>query len=477
MRIAILAEANTANQANVGDPQEVISAQAAGELYGYGSPAHQIMRILRPAQGGGVGSIPTVIYPQEENESAAAAARTITVTGSATANVTHTLVINGRTDVDGASYNIAVESGDAVADVAEKIAAAINAVLGAPCSATSALGVVTATSKWAGVTSEELTITVNTNGNAAGLTYAVASDETGSGDPDITDALAAFGNDWNTLVVNSYNISSILNQLETFNGIASVSNPTGRYGATTFKPLLALFGSKVSTLSAASAITDGRKDEMTNVLCPAPGSAGFSWEAAANAAALFGPKMQNTPHLDISGESYPDMPAPSLYASIGEFGTYDGRDAIVKVGSSTVDLINGKYQVQDFVSTYHPVGENPAQFRYPRNIVIDWNIQYGLRILELQNVIDHAIAGNDDIVEVANVVKPKQWKQVLDSYALDLASRNLIVDAAFLQDSILIQTGDTNPDRLETTFRYKRSPYARVVSTTVEAGFAFGLSA
>jgi hypothetical protein len=72
------------------------------------------------------------------------------------------------------------------------------------------------------------------------------------------------------------------------------------------------------------------------------------------------------------------------------------------------------------------------------------------------------------------VIKPKQWKQILGNYAEDLVKRSLVVDAAFMQDSIAINVGVSNPDRLETFFRYKRSGFVRIASTTAEAGFNFG---
>src|SRR5690606_2534241 len=114
------------------------------------------------------------------------------------------------------------------------------------------------------------------------------------------------------------------------------------------------------------------------------------------------------------------------------------------------------------------------QFRYCRNLNIDFNVRYGYYLLELTNVVDHAIANDSDTVSASNVVKPKQWKGILDAYADDLASRALIVDAPFMQDSIEVDISTTNPDRLETFFRYKRSGFSRIASTTAEAGFNFG---
>ena len=216
-RIAILAEANTANQTGLSSTGvELTSAKAAGDAYGYGSPIHQIMRILRPVQGGGVGAVRTVVYPQVEAGSAVAAARTITVTGPATESVVHNIMINGRSGVDGESYAVSVVKDDTAIEIAGKIVAAVNGVLGAPVIATNADEVVTLTAKWKGLSSEELTVTVETNSVSGGVSYAVASSATGSGLAVITDALNNFGNVWNTMVINSYNTTAILDQLEAF---------------------------------------------------------------------------------------------------------------------------------------------------------------------------------------------------------------------------------------------------------------------
>jgi len=76
--------------------KEVTSAAEAADLYGYGSPIHSIMRILRPTTGDGVGGIPTVVFPQVTAGGATATVRAWTVTGTATSNATHTVVVNGR---------------------------------------------------------------------------------------------------------------------------------------------------------------------------------------------------------------------------------------------------------------------------------------------------------------------------------------------------------------------------------------------
>lgn len=469
-RIAVLGEANTANQGALDlTPKQITSAQQAGNLYGLGSPIYHMMRILRPQQGSGIGGIPTVVYPQAEPGGAAAREIEVTPVGAATKNGTHTLKIAGRNGIDGVFYDINIETGDGVPEVSTKITDAINAVLGAPVTAVASATESTLTTKWAGLTAEEVEVSVDLNDTDLGITYVVNVSANGAGTPSIAAALALFGNDWNTIVINPYGtVTSIMDALEAFNGVPDPDAPTGRYDGIVFKPFIALTGSLDDD---PTAITDPRKDQVTIAICPAPLSKGLSMEAAANMCRLFGRQAQDNPHLDVSGQSYPDMPTPD---DIGSMSDYENRDAFVKLGCSTVELSNGVYKVADFVTTYHPDGELPPQFRYCRNLNLDFNVRFGYFLLEEINVVDHAIAGNDDTVTASNVVKPKQWKQVIDRYAESLALRALIVDPSFMQDSIEVDISSTNPDRLETFFKYKRTGFARISSTTAEAGFNFG---
>lgn len=472
-RIAIIGEANAANQSTLNlNPKVITSAQQAGELYGFGSPIYAAMRILRPVSGGGVGSVETVVYPQAEGGSAVAKVISITVTGTATGNATHNVVIGGRYSLDGESYSYAVVEGDTPTIIAGKIKDAINAVIGSPFIATSAAGVVTLTAKWKGLTSDSLTLSVDDFAITGGVTYAVASVTSGAVTPSITAALALFGNEWNTIVLNTYGaVSSVLDALEDFNGKPSPTAPTGRYTGIVFKPFVALFGSTVSVFDTLTGLTSARLNEVTNVLCPAPNSTAHAMEAAANAAVLLSVQANNTPELDVAGRAYPDMP---IGTSLGAFATYSNRDLFVKSGVSTVDVVNGQYVIQDFVTTYHPAGELVPQFRYVRSLVQDFNVKFGYRLKEELYVQDHVIANDDDFVTAQKVVKPKTWKGVVNSYFLELVERGIIVDSEFSKNSLVVGISTTNPDRLETFFRYKRSGFARIAATTAEAGFNFG---
>lgn len=580
-RIAILGEANENKQAGLTNtPVELKSAKEAGDIFGYGSPIHMAMRILKPLQSDGIGGIPVVAYPQLQ--AAGATATTIEsnkISSPFAVGSKIEISIAGRDSLDGKSYSI-----ETVPDTLltmQKAVDSINANMSSPFSASvtsnpasttlsTALTVKTVnvgggwpvnildtievpgnvasqitpnvtdiqftyldaglvqriwtgkassvtfdapnsktiiapnfgtyddtfipvaasqtlmvanqtillftgapnifgiklTSKWKGLTSADLNATIScTDPN---IVFALTK-VNGTGTPDIDPSLNLFQNTWNTIVINTYGINtSVLNKLEYYNGIADPTNPTGRYRGIVFKPFIALTG---SINDNDSAITDARSSQMTIAICPAPLSKGHPLEAAANMCYLLATTSNENPHLDVCGLSYPDMPTPS---TIGSMEVYANRDIYVKKGNSTVDLIAGKYQVQDFVTTYHLAGEIVPQFRFVRNLMLDFNVRYGYFLLEQINVVDHVIVNDDDVTNAPKVVKPKQWKAVLFDYADDLSKRALIADSSFMQNSIEVDLSSTNPDRLETFFRYKRSGVARISSTTAEAGFNFG---
>ena len=412
-----------------------------------------------------------MIIPQVTDEAATATVHEWTVTGTATENATHKFVIAGRKDVDFVGYDYSIVKGDDPTAIAAKIADAINGVLGSPVTASAAAGVLTLTTKWKGETSAELKTRVSTGTKPAGITYSQSSSTDGAGAVDLANALEHFNNVWYTSVINPYGEAQ-LDTLEQYNGIPDPENPTGRYQGTVFMPFMAYFGSTLDDKDALAAITDdaARVEQVTNVLCPAPKSEGFPWEAAANAVRVFARIMQDTPQLDINNKSYPDMPVPENGA-IGDMSTYNNRDFLVKKGCSTVVLDNGSYKVQDFVTTYHPAGESPLQYAYARNLNLDWNISFTYRAVENVSVKDHVLIADGQVTGADKAITPAEWKAVLSTVFENLAERALLNDPEFSKKSLQVQRSTDNPDRFETSFRYRRTGIARIESTDVEAGF------
>lgn len=474
--VNILSEGNDANQATMPTAGTLITtAQQAGQLYGYGSPIYHILRILLPLQGGGLQGIPINVFACPVASDSSNTQWEIVPSGVATANTTHTLRIAGREGLDASFYTLNINQGDSTSEITAYIEDAVNNVLGSPVFAYDNAYEAQVTTKWSGLTSSELQVSVDTGNNAAGISYTVTQIRAGAGVPSIANALAQFGSAWNTIVINGFSTdSNTMAALEAFNGIPDPVNPTGRYVGIIQKPFIALTG---TTLDNPSTITNSgiHPNNVTIAICPAPGSAGFSFEAAANVCALCANQMQNSPQLDIAGQSYPDMPTVTQAQwATATMSTWNGRQSICLAGSSTVDMITGAYVIQDFITTYHPLGENPPIYRYVSDLNIMWNLRFSYYLQEQLHVINHVLAGNNDIVSADNVVRPKDWLGILFTLATTWVNSGWITDATFMQQSISVTLSSTNQNRLETTFNVKIRGFVRVTATTATVGFSFG---
>jgi phage tail sheath gpL-like len=470
--IAILSQINQQNESGFDFtvPYTVTSAQQAGDLFGYGSPAHRIMSILRP-QNGGVGGIPTIVYPIEKAVGSANNIKSITPTGTATGNVTHTIVIAGRRATD-VRYDINIETGDTPADISAKIFDMVGSSLNVPVNATldSPVTLCNLAAKWRGLSSA-FELSVDTNGDAAGITYAVAQTTAASGTPSVTAALAMIGNRWDNMIINAIGSdSTTLSAFETWNGIPSQTAPTGRYTGIIMRPATVFTG---STLANPSSLTSARRNNCTIAISPAPNSKGFDFEAAANMVALYAPIAQSNPHIGAGGLNYPDMPVPSD-GVIGVMSEYNERDAIVKLGCSTVDLVAGVYQIQDMVTTYRPIGDADPKFRFVRDLFVDWNIRYAYYLRELLYVVDKVITSDGAQVAVGNTITPKKWKQLLAALANEFERRALIARASYMIENTTVVVNSTNPNRLDTEFAYERTGVANISSTMAFANSYFG---
>lgn len=629
MRIAILAEAETGVQAGLSTvKREVTSAAEAGSLWGFKAPITQIMRILRPQSGSGVGTIPTTVYPQASDE--AAVPKIIDIyaevpVGGADKAAAAQFRINERTGVDGSPYSFAIPkevlspaliqsmadainrvvygpmyatvasasaiASEAVIEITKSqitalralsdgslptttetgfldlasldftvvpdpeidFAAALTATLGVIQTAMTAgvatIGVVTSsaaevqtdvgemvfsgteldtsfinfagtsaggtdirtltyldtssgeynfghaaqdvcrlTSSWSGSTANQCLAEVEAVSGTGGVVFDVRTLQGGSGGVDISGALAQFGTDWETLVVNSYD-EATLAALEAHNGVPGIDSPTGRYNPVAYRPYVAYFGisnyfgGNESDKDFISAVTDAgaRQDQVTNSFAAAPNSKGFTWEASANWCYLRALQAELTPHTDTTGPNsgtLPDMPAP-VNGDIGDMaagsdGGFVNRQFLLDSGASTVSFRNGKYFIEDPITTYHPIGENPPQWRYVRALIQDWNVEAAWFAVNEAQILDKAIKSDSDTVGV-EAISPKDVTSLLIGVILDLVNRNLIVDADFSISSIELQTGDVNPDSWLQEFSYKRSPYGRQSSAVATAGFAFGI--
>lgn len=471
-RIAVVAEMNHANQATSTTPIQVTSRAQAAALYGWGSPIDMALRILLPQSGsGGASTCPVWVYPVAEAVGALANIQTITITGTATAANSIQVLVSGRSFLEGGSYNVAIPFGAAAADVAVAIRNAINAVVGCPYAATSALGVVTLTARWKGLSSADLNLVI-TGLNPAGLSYVIANPTPGTGAPtNIPTVLAQFANDWNTIVVTGWSLTashaaSIDAQYLTFNGNPDAQ--TGQWNPLVMRPAQYFIGNCIdsTTTSQDTALTASLNAENSFPGCPTPNSLGMPIEGAANYAVLAANVFNTTPNIDIEAMVLPDMPGIGPNGSApSQSSSYTLRNALVLLGMSTVIYNNGQYYPQDFITTYAPTGIPNPTWRYSRDVNIDMNVEYKFSNIRKSVIGNKQIAADNDAVNVANVVKPKDVKAALYSFADDLVAQGLITDAAGMKASVTVVINSGNRNRFDISYAYTRSGVTRVVST------------
>jgi hypothetical protein len=219
--------------------------------------------------------------------------------------------------------------------------------------------------------------------------------------------------------------------------------------------------------SADTAITDALLDDMTIATASLPNCLGFPIEAAAAYAVNFANVCDATPNIDI--QKKPLVNTPLASGTPTQNSDYNLRNALVLLGMSTCELKNGVYYPQDFVTTNHPIGENPVVFKYPRSLFIDFCVKFKFANLMKVTVEGKQIANDNDVVNATNVVKPKDVKSALVGLANDLVSQGFCTKAPFMIQSIQVAINDTNPDRFNIAFSYDRSGVVRIVNTQATA--------
>jgi phage tail sheath gpL-like len=465
-RIAIIAEANTANQAGLKTKLVFTSADEVALECGYGSPAHLAAKRIR-GNALDVGGVSTVVYPLPENVAAVTQEDSITVTGTASKSATQFIIVAGI------YYSFTVLPTDTGDEILGKIKDAVNAFVDAPVTmgavAASALPSV---SKWAGVTAAD--IVIEFAGEDVGLTFAVAETQAGAGEVLPADALALFGNEWNTTVINCLgSTSTVLDDYELFNG--NSTDGIGRYNAENWKPFIVITGTIEDDKDLLIAITTGRKNEQTNVVMPAPKSLSLPFEIAAVTAGIYTPRVQRDPKSDILDVRLIGITPPQDLVA-GDMDVYNNRDFIVKNGCSTTVLADGDYFVKDFVTTYHPDGEDPPQFRNVRNLAgIDFNTAFRTLFLDETFIKGNTILPDSSTSTDPNVIKPKDGKSIMiNKLIIPFANFGIFADAQYSIENMQVGIDGTNPDRLNFSIPYKRSGFARIISTNAVANFFLG---
>ncbi len=461
-RIAVVGQGSTASTYATTKIQAT-SSFAVGTLVGFGSPLHLASRQLFPDNGDGVGTLPVTFYPLVDDGSGVASAGDTTPTGTVTKAAEWRILINNIR-----SGAIVGAVGDTATAIGVKATAAVSAILNMPMTAADgALGVTDFTSKWKGVSANDLIITVE-GPTDAGISWAITQPVGGLVNPDIDAALAQVGNIWETMFLNCLEIAdaTTLGKYDTFG--------EGRWGALVRKPCVVFTGNTATSVAAATAVSDARKADRTNAQLVAPSSNDLPFVVAARQLARIAVLANNNPPHDYGSQA-----ATGLVPGVdGDQWTYADRDQAVKAGSSTTEVKDGVINISDVVTFFHPDGDPIPAYRYVVDIVKVQNILFNLDLIFATQEWDGApLIPDDQPTSNRSAKKPKMAVAAVASMTDSLGLNAIISDPKTAKSTIVAGINESNPKRLDLTVTYQISGNTNIISVDMNFGFFFGTAA
>jgi phage tail sheath gpL-like len=460
MRIAVFAQGNTA-AVFAATKFQALSSYAVGLAMGFGSPAHNIMRQLMPANGDGVGSIPVTIYPLTDAGGAVAAAGAIAVTGTQSTSGTGYVRIGNVL-----SQAFTLIAGDSLPTITGKIVAAINAILHMPFTAAAATAPdrVVLTAKWKGTTANGILIEALVD-SALGITYAMTQPTGGLTDPTLDTPLTQMGNVWETLVINQFTTANAT-ALDTLKTVGE-----GRWLQTVRRPFVAFCGNGVASMSTATSVTTTRNTDRVNCQLVNPGGADMPFVIAARQVARIASMANNNPPTGYGGLKAETL-SPGLDSVQWDYPT---RDAAVKAGSSTVEVIDNVVQLSDVVTMYRPTGENPPAYRYVVDQIKLWNVTYNVdRIFTAQEWASAPLIPDGQPTNNPNARQPKSAVTQMRALIDDLALAAIIADPEFAKKNTIAWIDTSNPKRLNVQTTLKIAGNTEIKSVVVQWAFNYG---
>jgi len=404
-------------------PVQVLSPEDVANQTGFGFMLHRLA-IQAYKQSGG---LETWIIPQPETTEVVAAGE-IDFTGS-------TGILAGTLALYIAGDRVAVTITDAmtIEQIADAVVAAITADDSLPVTAAKVAVTfeVTITAKSKGLYGNDITIEFNLQAGEAlptGVTAAVTDMASGTGVPDIQDALDALGTGdaqnekFFTDVIHGYGQdATTLTAIATYNGLGN--DFVGNYAKTVARPFRSLNGDNATGtggLTALLAISNARKSDRTNGIITIEGSPNHPAEVAAQVMAL----MARTNNLRAE-ESYIGKQLSGIFpGDVSErwSSDYANRDTALKQGISSVLIENGVVTLQNVATFYHPNSISLASnaFLSMRNISIIQNLGASSKA-NFSREKWQSITIVDDVAKVSSSVSREKVRDV-DSVIDDLVA-------------------------------------------------------
>lgn len=373
----------------------------------------------------------------DDNGAGVQASGTITITGTPTESGTLSLRIGGR------KIDVGITAGQTPTQIATAIVTAITADADGAVTATSAVGVVTVTSRHKGIEGNDIDIRVNYyQGEVTpkGITVAIVAMTGGTGNPDVTAAITAMS------TLSPYSI--LMGWSDAANMALMEAELATRWNGMNMRQGH-VFTHKNGTYSTLSTYGSARNSAHSTVsgLNKSPT---LPWVISAQLGAAVEFAGANDPAVPFRSISLPDVMAPK------ESDQFIGseRNLLLRDGISTIVFDqSGAASVSQVITTYqtNTFGlEDISLLKLNTKWTVDY-IRYAFRVAILRDYPQHKLAGDDvlDLIQPGQkIATPKLIRNTLIAMAKQLVKVGIMEDLDQFIKELIVVRSDADPNRV-----------------------------
>ena len=389
-------------------------------------------------------SVEFYVLPIADPASGAAASGSIAVTGSASASGTVSLYVYDT------AVQVGVAEGDSASTVASSIVTAINGNADLPVTASANEATVTLTAKHKGVIGNDTIIALNLGGDAngeatpAGLTITINAMSGGSGNADISDAIANIGEEQYDFVVSGFTVSSILKALSAY-----MNDKTGNwsYSKQLYGHVWAAFRGTVAECQTFGA---GYNDQHLSVM-GISGTHSPIWSVAAALAGSAATSIAADPARPLQTLSLQGISAPEVASRF----ILSERETLLKKGISTYTVNAGTVQIDRVITTYQTNAYGQADNSY---LSVETLYQSAYILRYLRRIITskygrHKLAKDGTrFGEGQAIATPNTLRAELIAAYEALAYQGIVEDVDAFKENLIVEINENDKNRVDVLF-------------------------
>lgn len=373
-----------------------------------------------------------------DNGAGVAAQGTITVTGPATATGTIALYLGGE------RVTVGVTSGDVQNTIATNIAAAINAALDLPITASPATNVVTWTFRHKGVVGQSYDVRHSfRDGEAlpAGVTLAITGTTAGTTNPVLTTLIANMADLWFQVWAHPYTDATSLTAIET-----ELASRAGPMRAQDGQAITSIAGN----FSAHTSLGGGRNSPYSEIWAQ-PGASPLipPMEFAAEIAAVIALAAQADPARPMQTLALTRAIAP---AETDQW-SLDERNLFLFDGISTTRrTAGGGVALERAITTYQtsPSGADDTAYLDATTMFTLMYLRYSFRVRMQAKYPRHKLANDDTRFGSGQaVITPKGGKAEAVAWFREMEALGLVEGFDQFKRDLVVERNVSNPNRLD----------------------------